>query len=85
MTALDDEKVTLELDRYEYGVVFHSLNEKRNAMLREIRATDAVDDVLLKVIRLKEVALGDEEPGREGKRGNRGKREKRGWRCHETR
>ena len=47
MTALDDEKVTLELDRYEYGVVFHSLNEKRNAMLRENRATDAVDDVLL--------------------------------------
>ena len=85
MTALDDEKVTLELDRYEYGVVFRSLNEKRNAMLRENRATDAVDDVLLKVIRLKEVALGDEEPGREGKRGNRGKREKREWRCHETR
>lgn len=85
MTRLEDEKVTLELDRYEYGVIFHSLNDKRNAMLRENRATDAVDDVLLKVIRLKEVALGDEEPGREGKRENRGKREKRGWRCHETR
>lgn len=43
-------KKTLELDRYEYGVIFHSLKDKRNQMIQENRATDAVDDVLLKVI-----------------------------------
>lgn len=82
---MDDEKVTLELDRYEYGVVFHSLKDKRNEMIRENRATDAVDDVLLKVIGLKEATLGNEEPDRRGRRENRAKREKRGWRCHEAR
>ena len=42
-------KKTLELDQYEYGVIFHSLKDKRNQMIQENRATDAVDDVLLKV------------------------------------
>ena len=43
-------KKTLVLDQYEYGVIFHSLNDRRNRMLEENKATDAVDDVLLKVI-----------------------------------
>lgn len=47
---MKDETKVLELDKYEYGVVFHSLNDKRNELLREQRSTDAVDDVLLKVI-----------------------------------
>ena len=32
------------------GAIFHSLKDKRNQMIQENRATDAVDDVLLKVI-----------------------------------
>ena len=44
------EKRILELDKYEYGVVFSTLNDKRNELLKEQRPTDAVDDVLLKVI-----------------------------------
>jgi hypothetical protein len=47
---MKEDKRVLELDKYEYGVVFHSLNDKRNELLREQRPTDAVDDVLLKVI-----------------------------------
>jgi len=47
---LSETKITLELDRFEYGVIFHSLNDKRNQMIQENQATDAVDDVLLKVI-----------------------------------
>lgn len=47
-------KKTLILDQYEYGVIFHSLNDRRNRMLEENRATDAVDDVLLKVIQAME-------------------------------
>lgn len=49
MSVKDDKRV-LELDKYEYGVVFHSLNDKRNELIKEQRPTDAVDDVLLKVI-----------------------------------
>ena len=47
-------KKTLVLDQYEYGVIFHSLNDRRNRMLEENSATDAVDDVLLKVIQAME-------------------------------
>lgn len=47
---MSDDKKTLELDKYEYGVIFHSLKDKRNQMLKEDQPTDAVDDVLLKVI-----------------------------------
>jgi len=47
---MKEEKRVLEVDKYEYGVVFHSLNDKRNELIKEQRPTDAVDDVLLKVI-----------------------------------
>lgn len=47
---MKEDKRVLELDKYEYGVVFHSLNDKRNELIKEQRPTDAVDDVLLKVI-----------------------------------
>ena len=52
---MSEERVTLELDKYECGVIFHSLKDKRNQMLKEERPTDAVDDVLLKVIAKLEV------------------------------
>ena len=47
---MKDDKRILELDKYEYGVVFSTLNDKRNELLKEQRPTDTVDDVLLKVI-----------------------------------
>lgn len=50
-----DDRVTLELDKYECGVIFHSLKDKRNQMLKDKLPTDAVDDVLLKVIEKLEV------------------------------
>lgn len=64
------ERRTLELDKYECGIIFHALKDKRNQMLKEDRPTDAVDDVLLKVIR-----LAEKPPGKE----------KRGRKCHEER
>lgn len=67
---MSEEKKTLELDKYECGVIFHSLKDKRNEMIKENRPTDAVDDVLMKVIEL------IEEPP---------EREKRGHRRHEER
>ena len=57
------EKKSLELDKYEYGVIFHALKDKRNQMISENRPTDAVDDVLLKVIELIEEPSGKEKRG----------------------
>ena len=67
---MSEGRVTLELDKYECGVIFHSLKDKRNQMLKEERPTDAVDDVLLKVIEKMEVP--PEKP-------------RRGYRRHEER
>ncbi|MDR1891741.1 MAG: hypothetical protein LBQ48_01835 [Oscillospiraceae bacterium] len=44
------ERRIAELDPIEQGVVITALNELRNEKLEEHRPTDAVDDVLLKVI-----------------------------------
>lgn len=60
---MSETKKTLRLDQYEYGVIFHSLNDKRNQMIQENKATDAVDDVLLKVIDVMEM-----EPSKKEKR-----------------
>lgn len=46
------EKKAPELDKYDYGVIFHSLNDTRNQMIKDAQPTDTVDDVLLKVINL---------------------------------
>ena len=62
-------KNILKLDQYEYGVIFHSLNDKRNQMIQENQATDAVDDVLLKVIQAM-------EPSGKKKRGDKQREER---------
>ncbi len=80
-----DDRVMLELNKYEYGVVFHSLNDKRNEMLKEKRPTDAVDDVLLKVIGLREVLTEKEESGDRREKERTGRKERSGWRRHEER
>lgn len=58
-----EKKKILQLDKYEFGVVFHSLKDKRNQMLKENLPTEDVDNVLMKVI-----ALLEEPTGRKGHR-----------------
>ncbi len=43
-------KYYIALDGYERGVIVNALNEMRNSLLKQGRYTDAVDDVLLKII-----------------------------------
>ena len=43
-------KYDIVLDENEWRIIINSLNELRNRLLAEGRYTDAVDDVLLKVI-----------------------------------
>lgn len=45
-----EEKRVVALDEYEHGIVIHALNDMRSEQLEENRSTDAVDDILLKVI-----------------------------------
>lgn len=45
-----EEKRVIALDEYEHGIVIHALNDMRTEQLGENHPTDAVDDVLLKVI-----------------------------------
>lgn len=61
---MSEDKIILELDKYESGVIFHSLKDKRNQMLNEGKPTDTVDDVLLKVIDRMETAPKKEKRGR---------------------
>ena len=56
---MSSDTITLELDKYESGVVFHSLKDKR----KEGKDTELVDDVLMKVIEKIEVPLEKEKRG----------------------
>ena len=47
------KKYYIVFDEYERGIIINALNDKRNALLKEGRYTDAVDEVLLKVINAK--------------------------------
>ena len=47
---MHDRKYYIALDGYERGVIVNSLNEMRNSLLQQGRYTDAVDEVLLKII-----------------------------------
>ncbi|MDR1320288.1 MAG: hypothetical protein LBK56_02525 [Gracilibacteraceae bacterium] len=46
-----DEKVILELDRYEEGAIIRALNDMRNKEIAEQNPTDSLNELLLKIIR----------------------------------
>ena len=54
----------LKLNKYEYGVIFNVLNEKRNQLIAEAKDTEMIDNVLLKVIDVTEKYKGSERYGR---------------------
>ena len=48
-----EKKYYIALAGYERGVIVNALNEMRNSLLQQGRYTDAVDEVLLKIINAK--------------------------------
>ena len=48
------KKYYIVFDEYEKEIIINVLNDKRNALIKERRYTDAVDEVLLKVINAKQ-------------------------------
>lgn len=47
------EKYYIVLDEYERRIIINSLNELRNRLIANRRYTDAVDELLLKIINAK--------------------------------
>jgi len=45
-----EEKRVLTVDKYEYGILVHALNDMRTDLIEEERPTDAVDELLMKTI-----------------------------------
>lgn len=54
----------LRLDKYDYGVIFNVLNDKRNALIQENKDTEIIDNTLLKVIEAKERSRGSDRNDR---------------------
>ena len=48
------KKYYIVFNEYERGIIINALNDKRNALIKGGRYTDAVDEVLLKVINEKQ-------------------------------
>ena len=51
------EKYYIVLDEYERRIAIKSLNELRNRLITDGRYTDAVDELLLKIINAKKKRL----------------------------
>lgn len=49
-----EKKYLIDLDDYEWRIVINALNDLRTSLIREGRYTDAVDDVLIKIIEAKQ-------------------------------
>lgn len=45
-----EEKRLVKLSEMEQGIVIRCLNDKRTVLLQEKKDTDAVDDILLKIM-----------------------------------
>lgn len=49
-----DEKSYIALDDFEHRIVVDRMNEMRNKLIADSKYTDAVDEVLLKIIDAKQ-------------------------------
>ena len=45
-----DEKRVIEVDEYQHGLIFNSLNDKRNELVEQGKDTEFVDDTLIEVM-----------------------------------
>ena len=48
------KKYYIALDDYERGTIINCLNEKRNKLIADSKYTDAIDEVLLKILNAKQ-------------------------------
>ena len=48
-----EKKYRIVLDDSEWKIVINALNDLRNSLIQQCRYTDAVDDIMIKVINAK--------------------------------
>lgn len=48
------KKYYIAIDDYVRGTIINCLNEKRNKLIADGKCTDAIDDVLLKILNAKQ-------------------------------
>ena len=49
MTGMSEKRV-IEVDEYQHGLILHSLNDKRNELVKQGKDTEFVDDTLIEVM-----------------------------------
>ena len=54
---MKEKKYYIILDDFERRVVVNCMNEMRNSLIKDDKSTDALDEVLLKIIRSKQKKL----------------------------
>ena len=54
---MKEKKFYIVLDDFERRVVVNCMNEMRNSLIEDGKCTDALDEVLLKIIRSKQKKL----------------------------
>ena len=54
---MKEKKFYIVLDDFERRVVVNRMNEMRNSLIEDGKCTDALDEVLLKIIRSKQKKL----------------------------
>lgn len=47
-----EEKRIIIFDKYEYGITINALNEFRSKLIREGKSTEAVNELLLKLLNI---------------------------------
>ena len=45
-----EEMYHIALDDYEHGIIIRSLNDEKTDLMNEGKSTDAVDDLIIKVV-----------------------------------
>ena len=51
---MKDKKYYIALDDFERRVVVKCMNEMRTSLIKDVKCTEALDEVLLKIIRSKQ-------------------------------
>ena len=54
---MKEKKYYITLDDFERRVVVNCINEMRNSLIEDGKCTDALDEILLKIIRSKQKKL----------------------------
>ena len=54
-----NKKYHLALDDYEHSLLIHARNDKRNELIQNGKHTDAVDEILVKVIEAPTEPVGE--------------------------